>query len=66
MPTEKLVTVIEETRTISTEKGSDGSIIRTETIVTKAPNEALLKAHLATVKSHEGQSVWERVFGRPA
>lgn len=62
------ITTVEETRTIKTEKHADGSVTRTETIVTKAVNEKALDVHLAFARPPAAQrdkSLWEEMFGRP-
>lgn len=59
-----VVSTIEETRTIKTEKLGDGSFVRTETIITKAPDEKTLKEHVTSVRPPSAdKSIFERVFG---
>jgi|HubBroStandDraft_5_1064220.scaffolds.fasta_scaffold322646_2 hypothetical protein len=60
------VTTVEETRTIKTEKLPDGSFVRTETIVTKAPDEKTLSEHLSVVRPPapaDGRSLFRQIFG---
>jgi hypothetical protein len=60
---------VEESRTIKTEKLSDGRARRTETIVTTASSEASLEAHLKRERTEPGPgregSLFGSLFGKP-